>query len=252
MTVDVASVLAAALAAAAAFLAVAPERLTPADTHGVFAKFWPTWLQPVDGAPSAPTRLAVGVCCGCVLLTGLGRHPYAGWIASAAAVVVCLSLGRWSRTGRRSHEGAVTADVPIACLLIATCLDAGLPLRGAVTAAAAELDGPLGAALTRMDVAVRLGVPEPQAWEDLAAAEPALADLSLALRHVADTGVALAPTFRQLSHEASKVRNAQSQARARRAGISSVLPLMACHLPAFVLVGVVPIVGGVAGRLFGG
>jgi hypothetical protein len=33
--------------------------------------------------------------------------------------------------------------------------------------------------------------------------------------------------------------------------VSSVLPLMVCFLPAFVLVGVVPIVGGMVLKLFG-
>jgi len=38
--------------------------------------------------------------------------------------------------------------------------------------------------------------------------------------------------------------------RARRVGVRSVLPLMTCFLPSFLLLGVVPIIGGVVGHLF--
>ena len=44
---------------------------------------------------------------------------------------------------------------------------------------------------------------------------------------------------------------AAAQARARRAGVSSVMPLMVCFLPAFLLIGVVPIIAGAALHLFG-
>ena len=40
--------------------------------------------------------------------------------------------------------------------------------------------------------------------------------------------------------------------RARRAGVQAVGPLAACFLPAFVLVGVVPVVVGVAQALLAG
>ena len=38
---------------------------------------------------------------------------------------------------------------------------------------------------------------------------------------------------------------------ARKVGVRSVVPLMACFLPAFILVGVVPIVAGLLRDFFG-
>jgi len=40
------------------------------------------------------------------------------------------------------------------------------------------------------------------------------------------------------------------EARARAAGVRSVAPLALCFLPAYLLVGVVPVVAGFAGDLF--
>ncbi|HBY23958.1 MAG TPA: type II secretion protein F, partial [Propionibacteriaceae bacterium] len=38
--------------------------------------------------------------------------------------------------------------------------------------------------------------------------------------------------------------------RVRRVSVSTVLPLMVCYLPAFLLLGVVPIIGGVVANWF--
>jgi hypothetical protein len=36
----------------------------------------------------------------------------------------------------------------------------------------------------------------------------------------------------------------QAEKKARKAGVSAIVPLICCHLPAFLLIGVVPIVAG--------
>jgi hypothetical protein len=38
---------------------------------------------------------------------------------------------------------------------------------------------------------------------------------------------------------------------ARTAGVRAVIPLVACFLPAFILLGVVPVVAGLANELIG-
>ena len=40
-----------------------------------------------------------------------------------------------------------------------------------------------------------------------------------------------------------------AEAAAQRAGVRAIGPLVVCFLPAFVLVGVVPVVGGIAGQV---
>ncbi|MCU1692975.1 MAG: hypothetical protein JWM64_2066, partial [Frankiales bacterium] len=53
----------------------------------------------------------------------------------------------------------------------------------------------------------------------------------------------------RLAAEARASATARAEQRARRAGVLAVAPLGLCFLPAFVLLGVVPVVVGLAGPL---
>lgn len=168
-----------------------------------------------------------------------------------AAPLTRLVAGRVRSAEARRRDAAMLRALPGACTLLAVCLEAGLPLRNAVDAVAEAADGPSAEALRRLAAEIRLGVPERDAWAELGERHPALAGLARELRHVSGTGIALAPVLRQHAREARAACHAAAQARARRAGVSTVLPLTVCFLPAFLLVGVVPVVGGVLARLFG-
>ena len=66
------------------------------------------------------------------------------------------------------------------------------------------------------------------------------------------SGVALGDLLR--GHAAAQARASAETAareRARQVAVSGVLPLVTCFPPAFLLVGVVPIFGGIIGRLLG-
>ncbi len=56
----------------------------------------------------------------------------------------------------------------------------------------------------------------------------------------------------RLAAEARADRAARGQAAAERAGVLAVAPLGLCFLPAFVLLGVVPVVAGLVGPLLAG
>lgn len=258
--------LAAACTGLAVFLAGAPyrwpgpHRSGPASGRGGAASTGPPGpvrdlvgvLRPVEGAPGVAARLSIGVITGCVLLLATGGPGWPGLVAGAVAGAgAMVAAGRYRPSGLRAAEVALAADVPSVCTLLAVTLEAGLPLRNAVAAVGSSLGGPAGEALRRLDAAVGLGQPEPDAWRELGDRHPALAGLAGELRHAVGNGVALAPVLRRHAREAQAERHAAAQARARRAGVTTVLPLVACFLPAFLLVGVVPIVGGVLGRLFG-
>lgn len=178
-----------------------------------------------------------------------------GWWAVPAAVALAVAsyvvLGQLRAGGAIRHQARLTADLPQVCDLLAVCLESGLPLRVAAAELAAVLDGPLGVALGEVSATVRLGADEARSWAELAEAEPALAGLGREVARTVGSGVALAPTLRSLGREARRQDLAGAQVRARRVGVRSVLPLMTCFLPSFLLLGVVPIIGGVVGHLFG-
>lgn len=178
-----------------------------------------------------------------------------GWLA--APVAAALGFASWWVLGRLQAAGVVRrrelleAELPQACDLLAVCLESGLPLRTAATELARVHDGAIGPVLAEVSATVSLGADEARAWADLAIAEPALADLGREVSRTLGSGLALAAALRSLGKEARRAGRAAAQVRARRVGVRSVLPLMLCFLPAFLLLGVVPIVGGVAGHLFG-
>lgn len=207
-------------------------------------------VRPVEGAPSEFARLAVGVLAACVLLPMAegARLPAAPTMA-VVVLTVFVGMGRWAPAEVRHRDRVMRNELPGVCTLLAVCLEAGLPLRNAVTAVAEASQGSMATSLRRVDTSVRLGVPELQAWSEIGEAQPAFADLARELSHAAGSGMALAPVLRHHALEAQRQAHGTAQARARKAGVNSVLPLMTCFLPAFILIGVVPIVGGVATRM---
>lgn len=159
--------------------------------------------------------------------------------------------GRARSPATRRREAELARAVPAICTLLAVCLEAGLPLRNAVAAVADASDGAPAEALRRLAAAERLGVGQDEAWRELGERHAAFAALAGELRHAWGTGVALAPVLRRHAREVRARAHAAAQERARRAGVTTVLPLAACFLPAFLLIGVLPVIGGVVGKLFG-
>jgi pilus assembly protein TadC len=68
----------------------------------------------------------------------------------------------------------------------------------------------------------------------------------------ADSGAALAGALARVAEDLRADRAAAAEAAARRAGVLVVLPLVLCFLPAFLLVGVVPVVVAVLGDALAG
>ena len=131
---------------------------------------------------------------------------------------------------------------------MAVCLEAGLPVASAVAAAAASLDGSTGLALRRVAGLLELGADPAEAWR-VAQDHPAAAAFARAAARSAATGAALARTARA---ESTRVREALTdiaEARAQRAGVLIAAPLGLCFLPAFLVLGVAPVVIGLAGEV---
>jgi hypothetical protein len=131
---------------------------------------------------------------------------------------------------------------------LAVCLEAGLPVAAAVTAAADPLGGSAGTALRRAAGLLELGGDPAEAWRT-AQEDPAAGTFARAAARSAATGAALARTARA---EGTRVRNALTdvaEARAQRAGVLIAAPLGLCFLPAFLVLGVAPVVIGLAGEV---
>jgi pilus assembly protein TadC len=139
--------------------------------------------------------------------------------------------------------------------LLAAELRSGAPTDRAIDAVTTAVrehgDERLGLAMEPISVVGRLlwlGTEPEQAWAMLAEL-PGLASVAAAGRRCADSGArlagALADTAEQLRHQQLQ----KALGRAQRAGVWVLLPLGCCFLPAFVCIGIVPVVIGIAGQV---
>ncbi len=184
---------------------------------------------------------AVGVAAG--LLVG-------GPLGGAAAVPVALGVERLLRSGSddgRRIRAALVADLPVACDLMAVCLAAGLPVGGALTAVSAVLPAPLGPELATVAGLYRLGAPLRRAWTDV---PPELTGLGRVLVRAGESGSAVVPALQGLVADTRAEARSHADAGVRRAGVWVLAPLGVCFLPAFLCLGVVPLVLGIAADVF--
>lgn len=142
--------------------------------------------------------------------------------------------------------------------LLAACLRAGLPMAAAARASAPTAPPVLRAALLRAADLLALGADAASAWERAAAdaAGSAGADevesLARMARRSARSGASLAAAVGELATQRREAVEDAAVARAERAGVLIGGPLGLCFLPAFVCLGIVPVVIGLADRVLGG
>ena len=120
----------------------------------------------------------------------------------------------------------------------------------AAAAAATSAPRALGAVLTRAADLLALGADPSVAWSS--PVEP-LDDQGEALlrlaRRSAASGTALAHGVADLAEQSRQRAAAAADAKAQRASVLIAGPLGLCYLPAFVCLGIVPIVAGLAGDI---
>lgn len=184
--------------------------------------------------------LAVGL-----LAWAITGSPPAAVVAAAGGCGLPVVL---HRLGRRPARADDAVELAAAWAGMAVCLESGLPVASAVAAAAASLDGATGLALRRVAGLLELGADPAEAW-CVAQDHPAAAAFARAAARSAATGAALARTARAESTRTREALTDIAEARAQRAGVLIAAPLGLCFLPAFLVLGVAPVVIGLAGEV---
>ncbi|MGH3568891.1 MAG: type II secretion system F family protein [Pseudonocardia sp.] len=191
-----------------------------------------------------PTWIAVGA----VALGAVAWAAGAGFGGVLLGVVAGLTGGVAVRHAAAraagDDDGAALAG---AWELLAVCLQVGLPVAAAVSAAAERLAGNSGRQLRRVAGLLELGADPPAAWHD-AQALPALAAFARAAGRAAGTGAALAQVARAESTRIRADLVDTAEARAQRAAVHITGPLGLCFLPAFLVLGIAPVVIGLTGH----
>ncbi|WP_019931690.1 type II secretion system F family protein [Nocardia sp. BMG111209] len=161
-------------------------------------------------------------------------------------------------TPAQSISRPTTESDPLAAAavfdLLAACLRAGLPIAAAARAVAAGAGGPLAPSLRRAADLLALGADPVAAWERAAAdaRSDELRTLARLVRRSARSGAALADAVAEVAQRCRAGVTDAATARAARAGTLVAGPLGLCFLPAFVCLGIVPVVIGLADRVLGG
>ena len=193
----------------------------------------------------------------------LGAHALlVGALLAAERPVLAVVVGvAGSAAIARAHRAAaaqaaelrrVQHDLPRAATLLAACLQAGSSPAASVHAVAAASDGPLGAILRPVAAALRLGVDPALAWAPACQRAACLRRLARGYVRAATTGAPLHDVLAAIADDERHRARASAESLARRAGVRAVGPLAACYLPAFFLIGIVPLVVSVASDALGG
>ncbi|MCV7029207.1 type II secretion system F family protein [Mycobacterium sherrisii] len=135
--------------------------------------------------------------------------------------------------------------------VLAACLEAGMAVSTAATATAGSAPPALGRVLRRAADLLALGADPAVAWslspDPGRPAEHASTDALLRLaRRSASSGSALAAGVAELADQSRHDAAHAAAAAAERAGVLIAGPLGLCFLPAFVCLGIVPVVAGLA------
>ncbi|MET7399258.1 type II secretion system F family protein [Dactylosporangium sp. NPDC005572] len=186
------------------------------------------------------------------LLGGASMGAAFGSVAvGVGAAVVCWLLLRKAESPRvRRERAAARADLPFAADLLAAALHAGAaPDRAAYAVGRSMGAASVGGRLVTIGRALRGGAPPAVAWGQLGEI-PGGTRLARAATRSAEHGTALAQTFEKQAADLRRDRAAFLEARVRKTSVYAVLPVGLCFLPAFVLIGVVPVVAALLGEVF--
>lgn len=197
------------------------------------------------GAMQLDTLGAVIAFATCSIMVPLPWGPLVGAGAGLAAKRFLPSTFSRPFEARRL---SIARRLPDAVDLTAALLRAGLTDTDALAMVVAATDGPLRDELGVVAGHRRLGAPPGEAWR-AAAADPQLADFGAAMARHADTGAPIAAVLDRVAADARRDYFSQAQAAARAAAVRAVIPLAACFLPSFVLLGIVPLVAALLSGL---
>jgi len=220
--------------------------------------------QPRSAVLTSPSRASPS------LLTGLPATPVTvlgvvggmalAWVFSSS--LISLGVGavaggaasRWlvkSTQTDAKAQAALAREFPLVLGFLAAVVESGAPVRFAAQAVSEVCDDGNAARLRKVLAQCDVGFTDAEAWRTLVD-DPVWGDVARELARCVDTGAAVGDVLRTAAVRATKTAAAQATTKARSVGVSSTLPLVACFLPAFLLVGVVPIVGGlISGYLSG-
>jgi hypothetical protein len=204
------------------------------------------WFQQHAGRVAAWAVAAIALML--VGVRSLGRGPV---LAALTAMLFLLARRHVvARSAARHQQREIAGALPRFADLVAACLESGATPADAIDLVRGHLEGPLADRLAPVVGALRSGVDPLTIYDDLGRDDP-LRGLVVALARATESGAPLADMVAAVADDQRRRRRWSAEAAARRAGVHAVGPLVLCFLPAFVLLGVVPVVLSIAAEVLG-
>jgi Flp pilus assembly protein TadB len=212
-------------------------------------------LLPVRPRPRRPISLAAAVTPVGWLhrhrlvwsaLAGVGAAVFVQGRAGPAAGVIA-GVGCWVAIGRaepadvRRRRDDVRRDLPHVVELFGATLRSGAAPGEGIALVCAALPGPAGDRLSGVAARLALGLDPVEVWTSLGD-DPELGRLGRTLARAHATGAPVVASVERLADDLARSARAETEERARAVGVKAALPLGLCLLPAFVLIGIVPLV----------
>jgi len=172
-------------------------------------------------------------------------------LAGACLGVLPRWLARLDSRATRQRTAALERQAPLLADLLAGLLASGATVRDALQAASEAMPEPTARVLRASTASVDLGADPADAWlavEGSSAHQPMIE----ALERAHQSGAPAALLLARVADDLRRDRRRTVEVAARSAGVRAVAPLALCFLPAFVLLGVVPVVASLASGVLGG
>lgn len=182
------------------------------------------------------------------VLAGVSGWVFLGGIGGIAlgALLGCYAwraLSQARSPDELRREKQLRADAPLVADLLGRVLAAGADIGTALLIVGEAVGGPWEERLESCINALRMGQSPPQVWGQLD--DPGTQALGRALLRSARFGVPVADAMRRLALDLREQADLAAHAHARTIEVRATAPLGVCFLPAFVLLGVVPLVAGI-------
>lgn len=173
----------------------------------------------------------------------------------AAVLVACALWLTPPRRLRHAHapaglptEQASTLETANDLDLLTACLQAGLSPAAAVHTVANCSHNPRWAQVATL---MHMGAPAHRAWQPLEA-DAHCRELVALARASGRTGAGMQEGCARLAEDLRRQASHLATAKAQRAGVLMALPLSLCFLPAFFLLGLIPVIVDLGMELLGG
>jgi tight adherence protein C len=148
----------------------------------------------------------------------------------------------WVVSTRQKRQAAMQSKAADIIDQLTICIEAGLGFDAALARVATSTEGPLTDELRHTMSDIQAGVPRAQALRTLAdrAQISDIRQLVTALLQAQKHGVPMAETLRIQSSEMRLKRKQRTEEKAAKLPIKMLFPIIACYLPVFMIITVVP------------